>query len=133
MPHNPQGPVSLELGAEDLAMASDDAQNPSASGSSGDGSEETDTACDTSTSQDGVRTLAHPVSGQQVKCHKSPGCLQALSHCHRALLPRERVGGAPAAVQGHSLSPQCWWGGAGCAQCLGIVTAAVPGASLWYL
>ncbi|TRZ12838.1 hypothetical protein HGM15179_014251 [Zosterops borbonicus] len=48
-----QGPVSLELGAEDPAMASDDAQNPSASGSSGDGSEETDTACDTSTSQDG--------------------------------------------------------------------------------
>ncbi|XP_066061740.1 uncharacterized protein [Chamaea fasciata] len=48
-----QGPVPLELGAEDPAVASGDAQSPRASGSSGDGSEETDTAWDTSTSQDG--------------------------------------------------------------------------------
>ncbi|XP_039942882.1 uncharacterized protein LOC120763528 [Hirundo rustica] len=48
-----QGPVPLELGAEDPAVASGDAQTPRAGGSSGDGSEQdADTSCDTSSSQD---------------------------------------------------------------------------------
>ncbi|RLV84247.1 hypothetical protein DV515_00016307 [Chloebia gouldiae] len=65
VPHNPQGSVlPPEPGAEDPAVASSrgdapdvasgDAQKPRGDGSS---EQECDTACDTSSSQDGVRTL----------------------------------------------------------------------------
>lgn len=55
VPHNPQGSVlPPEQGAEDPDVPSGDAQEPGGDGSS---EQETDTTCDTSSSQDEVRTL----------------------------------------------------------------------------
>lgn len=45
-----------------------------------------------------------------------PDVPKALSLCHRALLPREGVGGLQSLCRDTASVPRCCWGGAGCAQ-----------------